>query len=310
MNDKILTIFGGSGFIASELIYKLSDQFKEIRVLSRNIEKCKQIKVIKNVELFLYDPSNTSSFTKHLKDSHVVINTVGILSESRKVTFEDVHFNFVKNLVSKSRENNVAKFIHLSALNADINGPSRYLQSKGKADDYISSNNDIKLKTVIFRPSIVFGERDSFFNRFNRLLKFIPIFPLACPNSLFSPIYVKDLSNFVVESVLTSKYDNQIKNMTGPKNYSFLELIKFILKVTNSRRIVVPLNYTLSYMQAFAFTYFVPGNVFTLDNLKSLKIDNISSEGLKGKTSIEEIVPSYLSKKNNKIDTYRKNAGR
>ena len=63
-------------------------------------------------------------------------------------------------------------------------------------------------------------------------------------------------------------------------------------------------------MQAFAFTYFVPGNVFTLDNLKSLKIDNISSEGLKGKTSIEEIVPSYLSKKNNKIDTYRKNAGR
>ena len=96
--------------------------------------------------------------------------------------------------MSKSRENNVAKFIHLSALNADINGPSKYLQSKGKADDYISSNNDSKFNTVVFRPSIVFGERDSFFNRFNRLLKYIPIFPLACPNSLFSPIYVKELS--------------------------------------------------------------------------------------------------------------------
>ena len=187
MNDKVLTIFGGSGFVASELIYKLSDHFKEVRVLSRNVEKSKQIKVIKNVDLFLYDPSNSSSFTKHLKDSHVVINTVGILNESRKITFEDVHFNFVKNLVSKSRENNVAKFIHLSALNADINGPSKYLQSKGRADDYISSNNDVKFKTVIFRPSIVFGERDSFFNRFKSLLKYIPIFPLACPNSLFFP---------------------------------------------------------------------------------------------------------------------------
>ena len=227
MNDKVLTIFGGSGFIASELIYKLSDHFKEIRVLSRNIEKCKQIKVIKNVDLFLYDPSNTSSFTKHLKDSHVVINTVGILNESRKITFEDVHFNLVKTLVSKSRENNVAKFIHLSALNADINGPSKYLQSKGRADDYISSNNDVKFKTVVFRPSIVFGERDSFFNRFKSLIKYIPIFPLASPNSLFSPIYVKDLSNFVAEAVLTSKYDNQINNVTGPKNYSFIELIKF-----------------------------------------------------------------------------------
>ena len=142
MNDKILTIFGGSGFIAFELVYKLSDHFKEIRVLSRNIEKCKQVKVIKNVDLYLYDPSNTSSFTRYLKDSHVVINTVGILNESRKVTFDDVHFNFVKTLVSKSRENNVAKFIHLSALNADVNGTSKYLQSKCKADDYISSNND------------------------------------------------------------------------------------------------------------------------------------------------------------------------
>ena len=116
--------------------------------------------------------------------------------------------------------------------------------------------------------------------------------------------------NFVVESVLTSKYDNQIKNVTGPKNYTFLELIKFILKVTNTKRIIVPLNYTLSYLQAFGFTYLVPGNIFTIDNLKSLQIDNISSDGLKGKTTIEEIVPSYLSKKNNKLDTYRKNAGR
>ena len=310
MNDKILTIFGGSGFIAFELVYKLSDHFKEIRVLSRNIEKCKQVKVIKNVDLYLYDPSNTSSFTRYLKDSHVVINTVGILNESRKVTFDDVHFDFVKNLVSKSRENNVAKFIHLSALNADVNGPSKYLQSKGKADDYISSNNDTKLKTVVFRPSIVFGECDSFFNRFNRLLKYIPIFPLACPKSLFSPIYVKDLSNFVVESVLTSQYDNQINNVTGPKNYTFLELIKFILKVTNTKRIIVPLNYTLSYLQAFVFTYLVPGNIFTLDNLKSLQRDNITSDGLKGNTTIEEAVPLYLSKKSNKLDTYRKKAGR
>ena len=84
----------------------------------------------------------------------------------------------------------------------------------------------------------------------------------------------------------------------------------FILKVKNIKRIIVPLNDTLSYLQALGFTYLVPGNIFTLDNLKSLQIDNISSDGLKGKTTIEEIVPSYLSKKNNKLDTYRKNAGR
>ena len=76
MNDKILTIFGGSGFVASELVYKLASHFKEVRVLSRNVEKCNRIKVIKNVEIYLYDPSIISSFTEHLKISDVVINTV------------------------------------------------------------------------------------------------------------------------------------------------------------------------------------------------------------------------------------------
>ena len=310
MKDKILTIFGGSGFIASELVYKLSENFKEVRVLSRNIEECKHVKVLKNVDVFLYDASNISSYTKYLKDTDVVINTVGILNESSKSTFEDVHFNFVKNLVNKSRENNVEKFVHLSALNADQKGPSLYLQSKGKADEYISSNNDGKFKTVVFRPSIVFGEKDSFFNRFNNLLKYIPIFPLACPESMFSPIYVKDLSSFVEESILTDKYDNQSNDITGPKNYSFKELIKYILSITKTKCMVIPLNYTLSYLQAFAFTYIVPGKIFTIDNFKSLQIDNISTTGLKGKTTIEEIVPSYLSKKNNELDIYRKDAGR
>ena len=310
MNDKILTIFGGSGFIASELVYKLSENFKEVRVLSRNIEECKHVKVLKNVDVFLYDSSNISSYTKYLKDTDVVINTVGILNESGRSTFEDVHFNFVKNLVNKSRENNVAKFVHLSALNADLNGPSLYLQSKGKADEFISSSNDSKFKTVIFRPSIVFGERDSFFNRFKNLLKYIPIFPLACPESMFSPIYVKDLSSFVEESILTNKYDNQSNDITGPKNYSFKELIEYILSITKTKCFVIPLNYSLSYLQAFGFTYIVPGKIFTIDNFKSLQIDNISTTGLKGKTTIEEIVPSYLSKKNNKLDVYRKDAGR
>ena len=190
MNDKI-TIFGGSGFIASELVYKLTEHFKEIRVLSRNIEKCNHLKVIKNVDVYLYNPSIISSYTIYLKDTDIVINTVGILNESRNISFEDVHFNFVKTLVNKSRENSVSKFIHLSALNANVDGPSNYLKTKGKADDFISSCKDSRFKTIIFRPSIVFGEGDSFFNRFNNLLKFIPVFPLAMPKSMFSPIYVK-----------------------------------------------------------------------------------------------------------------------
>ena len=309
MQGNILTIFGGSGFIASEIVYKLSKSFKEIRLLTRNTQACNHLKVIKNIQIHLYEPSNVSSYSMHVNESDIVINTVGILNESRKQSFEDIHFDFVRKIINKSKESSVKKFIQLSALNADESGLSKYLQSKGKADKYISSMSSTSFKTVIFRPSIVFGEKDSFFNRFKNLLKLLPVFPLACPNSMFSPIYVKDLTGFIKEASLTDKYDNTIQNVTGPKDYKFIELINFILSTMKIKRLIIPLNYSLSKLQAFAFTY-LPGNIFTLDNFKSLQVDNISTGGLKGTSSIEEFVPPYLDKKTTKLDTYRKDSGR
>ena len=309
MQGNILTIFGGSGFIASEIVYKLSKSFKEIRLLTRNTQACNHLKVIKNIQIHLYEPSNVSSYSMHVNESDVVINTVGILNESRKQSFHDIHFDFVRKIINKSKESSVKKFIQLSALNADESGLSKYLQSKGKADKYISSMSSTSFKTVIFRPSIVFGEKDSFFNRFKSLLKLLPVFPLACPNSMFSPIYVKDLTGFIKEASLTDKYDNTIQNVTGPKDYKFIELINFILSTMKIKRLIIPLNYSLSKLQAFAFTY-LPGNIFTLDNFKSLQVDNISTGGLKGTSSIEEFVPPYLNNKGTKLDTYRKDSGR
>ena len=126
---------------------------------------------------------------------------------------------------------------------------------------------------------------------------------------MFSPIYVKDLASFIETSIITDNFDNTIQEVTGPDDYKFIELIYFILKTMKAKRIIIPLNYTLSKLQALLFTY-LPGNIFTLDNFKSLQKNNISSKGLKGQSSIEEFVPSYLYKKNNKLDIYRKNSGR
>jgi NADH dehydrogenase len=242
-------------------------------------------------------------------DSDIIINSIGILNETRKDKFNDIHYEFLKKIINKSKESSVKKFIQISALNADPNGGSRYLQSKGNADKYISSITSDTFKTVILRPSIVFGEKDQFFNRFKNLLMFLPIFPLACPGSMFSPVYVKDLAGFVEQAVLNNIHDNTIKNVTGPKDYKFIELINFIKSTMKIRRLIIPLNYSLSKLQALFFTY-LPGNIFTLDNFKSLQKDNISIDGLKGSSTIEEIVPNYLYNVDKKLDVFRKTSGR
>ena len=121
MAKRVLTLFGGSGFIASEIIYRLHTHFDEVRILTRNTAKCNSIKVIKNVEVYLYDPSVPSTFTEHLKESGVVINTVGILNESKKHSFDSIHYMLAKRIADFSKKNGVNKLIHLSALNADTN---------------------------------------------------------------------------------------------------------------------------------------------------------------------------------------------
>ena len=110
MQGNILTIFGGSGFIASEIVYKLSKSFKEIRLLTRNTPACNHLKVIKNIQIHLYEPSNVSSYSMHVNESDIVINTVGILNESRKQSFDDIHFEFVRKIILITLSNSCQEY--------------------------------------------------------------------------------------------------------------------------------------------------------------------------------------------------------
>ena len=137
----------------------------------------------------------------------------------------------------------------------------------------------------------------------------MPIFPLACPKSKFSPVYVNDLADIIFKSIKTDDYDNKICDVTGPKNYTFFELIQLVLNTSKMWRLVIPLNSFLSKFQALVFTY-LPGKLFTLDNYKSLQVDNISEDGIKCTTSVEDILESYLTVKKSNLDKIRENSGR
>jgi len=164
---------------------------------------------------------------------------------------------------------------------------------------------------TIFRPSIVFGESDSFFNKFASLLKFLPIFPLACPNAKFMPVYVEDLTDFMISTINNiDSYGKKI-DVTGPGEYTFRELIDHTLAALKIRRVIIPLNSFLSRLQASVFEK-LPGKLFTMDNYQSLQIDSCSDEGFKGSSSLEDIIPQYLNikTKQERFEKLRKKSGR
>ncbi|MFT4516686.1 MAG: nucleoside-diphosphate-sugar epimerase [Gammaproteobacteria bacterium] len=307
-----IIILGGTGFIGSQLSAKLSPLCDKICVLTRNIEANKDLKLIPNLEIIHANVLDERSLNAVFSGSDIVINTIGILNESGKDnTFNNLHYELTKKISNAIKLNKVKRYLYISSLNADPRATSQYLITKGLAETYIRDNTNNFCNTTIFRPSIVFGEDDSFFNKFSTILRFLPVFPLACPNSKFMPIYVNELTDFMVSTISDNTMYGQKIDVTGPNEYTFRQLIDITLKALKIRRLIIPLNYTLSKLQAVIFQR-LPGKLFTLDNFLSLQTDSCSTEGFKGKIAVEDIVPGYLnfSLKQKHFENLRKKSGR
>ena len=179
-----IIILGGTGFIGSQLSAKLSPLCDKICVLTRNIEANKDLKLIPNLEIIHANVLDERSLNAVFSGSDIVINTIGILNESGKDnTFNNLHYELTKKISNAIKLNKVKRYLYISSLNADPRATSQYLITKGLAETYIRDNTNNFCNTTIFRPSIVFGEDDSFFNKFSTILRFLTVFPLACPNS-------------------------------------------------------------------------------------------------------------------------------
>jgi NADH dehydrogenase len=293
-----VVILGGTGFIGAQLASKLSPKSEKIIIPTRNIESNSGLKMIPNLEIAGIDVKDERSINLLLKDADLVINTVGILNElNEDNSFDKIHYQLTKKISQSIKQNKVKRYLHISSLNADPKSIGEYLKSKGKAEDFLLSETSSFCNITIFRPSIVFGESDSFFNK--------------CPNAKFMPVYVEDLTDFMISTINTIDTYGQKIDVTGPNEYTFRELIDQTLIALNTRRIIIPLNNFLSRLQARVFEK-LPGKLFTMDNYQSLQIDSCSDEGFKGSSSLEDIIPQYLNikTKQERFEKLRKKSGR
>jgi len=303
---KKIVVLGGTGFVGSSLCNRLSKEGYQIKILTRNREYNREnLILLPNVDLIETDVGNLNNLNQHLIGCDMVINLIGILNERGNVGdgFKKVHVELIKKLIKACEKNGIRRFMYVSALNADSkNAKSFYLKTKGKAEELLHSNK-IGMKVTSFRPSVIFGKSDSFFNRFANLLKMTPIFfPLACYKTKFAPIYVLDLVEMVIKAINdSSSYDRKF-NLCGPKIYTLKDLVAYTAKTMDKKCIIIPLNNFFSLMQAKIFD-FIPGKPFSTDNYLSAQTDSIcKSNDLKlyniNPTPIEDIVPKYINNYN------------
>jgi uncharacterized protein YbjT (DUF2867 family) len=309
-------ILGGTGFVGQHLIATLSQRGICCRVLSRHPQRHAGLRVNPGTELVKVTRLDMDSLVQQFQDCDAVINLIGILNESKRTSFRQIHVELVDTVVAAAIKAGVRRLLHMSALHANAaRGTSEYLRSKGEGENRAHTHGSSALKVTSFRPSVIFGRGDSFFNRFADLLQLSPLFfPLACPRSRFAPVWVGDVAEAFTRSLLDINTAGEHYNLCGPKAYSLQELVAYTGKTAGLQRVIVPLNNSLSRLQA-RILGLMPGRPFTLDNYHSLQTDSVcETNGFDSLNitpqSVESIVPRYLGQKSyrGRYDRFRRDS--
>ncbi len=303
MRRRRACLLGGSGFVGSVMAERLIERGWQVRIPLRRRERHRDLLVLPGVELVQADVHDEKQLHEVIGNSDLVINLVGILNERGHSGrgFRHVHVELPRKIIAACHTQRVTRVLHMSALGADATaGASHYLRSKGEGEELMHAAADPKLGVTSFRPSVIFGPGDSFFNRFAGLLNYAPgIFPLACPDARFAPVYVGDVAAAFINAIDQRSASGQRYELCGPRSYSLRELVALTARLLCLRRRIVGLSRGLSKLQA-AVLEWVPGKPFSLDNFRSLQQDSVcSNNGLErlhiNPTPVEDIVPLYLS---------------
>ena len=292
-----ITILGGTGFVGLSLLSHLAKTKYNVTVITRNRESNKKILVYPNVKLVEANVHNIKELTNHTKQTDILINLIGILNERGHSGkgFRKAHSDLARVILGACKSNNIKRLLHMSALNADSKGSSHYLRTKGEAESYLMTYGKRFANITVYRPSVIFGKNDSFILRFSNLLNYVPfLFPLACHGAKFAPIYVDELSEFIINSIENTKSFNKGYNLCGPKVYTLKEILELIIKTKKIKTKIIPLSDNFSKLQAMSME-FIPGKPFSIDNYNSCKIDSICKSDFIFYSDLETIIPTYIS---------------
>jgi NADH dehydrogenase len=313
-SSQLVTVFGGSGFIGRHVVRALAKRGYRVRVAVRRPDLAFFLQPLGNVGQIHAVQANLrypASIDRAIEGADVVVNLVGILSESGRQRFQTVQANGAKAIADAATRKGISRFVQMSAIGADPASPSAYARSKAAGEAAVHAA--IK-EAIIIRPSIVFGPEDDFFNRFAALARILPGLPLiGGGETRFQPVFVGDVAEVVARAVDGSLKAGATYELGGPEVKTFRELLETLLRIIHRRRLLLPLPFPLARIQAgvmefvnkFTFGLMPKALMLTRDQVTLLERDNVVSEeansagltleglGIKGET-IDSVVPGYL----------------
>lgn len=305
--SKLVTIFGGSGFVGRYIARRMAKEGWRVRVAVRRPNEAMFVKpygVVGQVEPVLCNIRDDASVASVMHGADAVVNCVGILSETGKNSFDAVQAEGPGRVARIASEQEVGRLVHISAIGAESESDSDYSRTKAEGEAAVLAHFP---HATILRPSVVFGTEDQFFNRFAGMTRMGPFLPIVGPNTKFQPVYVDDVARAAVAGVLGAA-EPGVYELGGPEVGTFRQLMEKMLNVIHRRRVLISLPFWAAGIMAFfldAAQFVTMGlftnGVLTRDQLRNLRRDNVVSDGARGfkelgiePVAMDAILPDYL----------------
>lgn len=304
---KLVTIFGGSGFVGRQVARIMARRGWRVRIAVRRPDEAlftRTYGAVGQVVPVLCNVRDELSVRAAMSDADAVVNCVNIERPEGKSDFKTVFIDGAEHIARLSKEMGIARIVHISGIGVDPDSPSRYVAAKARGEATVLEHRP---DAVILRPSVIFGTDDHFYNRFASLARLGPVMPISGGATRLQPVFVDDVAMAAVMGA-TGEAEPGIYELGGPDVLTLRQIVAQVLGVTHRRRLVVNMPFWLSRIGAGVLdgVQFVTGGLFTnkilgRDQLILLKNDNVVSDGAKGfadlgiqPTAAEAVLEDYL----------------
>ncbi len=308
MMSKLAVVFGGSGFLGRHVVRELCRKGWRVRIAVRRAHQALDLRVegdVGQVQLMQCNIRSEASITAAMHNADLVVNLVGILFETGKQKFDELHAKCAGDIARIATDNGVKKLVHVSALGASEQSISDYARSKAKGEKLV---RQAFADAVILRPSVLFGPGDGLFERFAAMAVLLPVLPVPGARCKMQPVYVGDVAQAVIRSVEMPQAAGKTFELGGQQVLSLRQIVAMTVSMIDRKRMIISLPKLPA--EIFGFVGDVLGAVpfvtppITSDQVRLLATDNVVADDAAGfsdlelpvQETIEAIVPAYLSR--------------
>jgi NADH dehydrogenase len=300
----LVTVFGGTGFIGRQVVRALARRGYRVRAAARNEGQGYRLRMLGDVgqiEVVQANVRNRASVERALDGAVACVNLIGVLYETSRQGFQAIQVTGAQTIAECAAAQGITRFVQMSALGADPHSPSKYARTKAQGEAAVRA---VMPSAVVIRPSIVFGQEDSFFNRFGQMAAISPVLPLVGENTRFQPVFVGDVAAAIANAVEDTAAAGQTFELAGPSVYTFRELMELVRRETGRNPALVPVPWPIARLIGavgdIQARFMAPS--LTSDQVELLRHDNVPADGAPGlaelgvanPTRVEAVIPTYL----------------